>query len=99
MMLAGSTSLKTPMPMTPCGDFAGRILAFAEGTDPGRWSVGDRVCPFPFVQGEGMTGETRSGAACARVRMPVANLIGIPDAVSGRAGCQASRSPTARPIG
>ena len=82
MMLAGSTSLETPMPMIPCGDFAGRILGFAEGTDAGGWSPGDRVCPHPFVLGEGMTGETRLGAACARVRIPVANLIAIPDAVS-----------------
>ena len=43
MMLAGTTSLKTPMPMVPCGDFAGRILSFGPETDPGDWSVGDRV--------------------------------------------------------
>jgi len=82
MMLAGTTSLKTPMPMVPCGDFAGRIVALAEDTDPGDWRAGDRVCPHPFVLGEGMTGETRAGAACERVRIPVANLIAIPDAVS-----------------
>ena len=26
MILAGSTGLKTPLPMTPCGDFAGQIV-------------------------------------------------------------------------
>ncbi len=82
MMLAGSTSLETPLPMVPCGDFAGRILAFAEGSDPGPWKEGDRVCPHPFVLGEGMTGETRVGAACERVRIPIPNLIAIPDGVS-----------------
>jgi alcohol dehydrogenase len=82
MMLAGTTSLKTPMPMIPGGDYAGRILGFAQGTDPGEWSVGDRVCPHPFVFGEGMTGETRTGAACERVRIPITNLIRIPDGVS-----------------
>ena len=82
MMLSGSTSLRTPMPMVPGGDFAGRITAFADETDPGPWKVGDRVCPHPFVFGEGMTGETRVGAACERVRIPVANLIAVPDAVS-----------------
>jgi alcohol dehydrogenase len=82
MMLAGTTSLKTPMPMIPCGDFAGRILGFGPETDPGEWSVGDRVCPHPFVFGEGMTGETRVGAACERVRIPTANLISTPDGVS-----------------
>jgi len=82
MMLTGSTQLKTPMPMIPCGDYAGRIAGFGPNTDPGSWQVGDRVCPHPFVFGEGMTGETRSGAACERVRIPVQNLIAIPDAVS-----------------
>ncbi len=81
MILAGSTGLKTPLPMIPCGDYAGRIAGFAPDTDPGAFRVGDRVCPFPFVPGEGMTGETRVGAACERVRIPVANLIAIPDAV------------------
>ena len=82
MILAGSTGLKTPLPMIPCGDYAGRVAAFAPDTDPGRFSIGDRVCPHPFVLGEGMTGETRRGAACERVRIPVANLISIPDGVS-----------------
>ncbi len=82
MMLAGSTSLKTPMPMIPCGDFAGRIVGFADGSDRGSWKEGDRVCPHPFVFGEGMTGETRIGAACERVRIPIANLIATPDGVS-----------------
>lgn len=82
MILAGSTGLRTPLPMVPCGDCAGRILRFAPDTDPGPFAVGDRVCPFPFVLGEGMTGETRLGVACERVRTPVANLIAIPQAVS-----------------
>ncbi len=82
MMLAGSTGLKTPMPMIPCGDYAGRIAGFGPNTDAGSWEIGDRVCPHPFVFGEGMTGETRTGAACERVRIPVQNLIKIPDAVS-----------------
>ena len=82
MIVAGSTGLKTPFPMIPCGDFAGTIVAFGPDTDAGDWSVGDRVCPHPFVFGEGMTGETRLGAACERVRIPVANLIPIPDGVS-----------------
>ncbi|MDP6979108.1 MAG: zinc-binding dehydrogenase [Myxococcota bacterium] len=82
MMLAGSTGLKTPMPMIPCGDYAGRIAGFGPDTDPGAWKIGDRVCPHPFVFGEGMTGETRTGAACEQVRIPVANLIAVPDAVS-----------------
>jgi alcohol dehydrogenase len=82
MILAGSTSLKTPLPMIPCGDFAGRIVDFGPDTDPADWKIGDRVCPHPFVLGEGMTGETRLGAACERVRIPVRNLIAIPEGVN-----------------
>ena len=82
MIVRGTTGLETPLPMIPCGDYAGRIVAFGPDTDAGEWKVGDRVCPTPFVPGEGMTGETRLGAACERVRMPVANLIRTPDAVS-----------------
>lgn len=81
-IVAGSTGLRTPFPMIPCGDYAGRIVAFGPDTDPGEWRVGDRVCPHPFVPGEGMTGETRTGAACERVRIPLANLIRTPDRVT-----------------
>jgi len=81
-IVAGSTGLKTPLPMVPCGDYAGRIVGFGPGTDPGDWQVGDRVCPHPFVFGEGMTGETRTGAACERVRIPLTNLIRTPDGVT-----------------
>jgi alcohol dehydrogenase len=82
MIVSGSTGLRTPFPMIPCGDYAGRIVEFGPDTNAGDFSVGDRVCPHPFVFGEGMTGETRLGAACERVRIPLANLIPIPDAVS-----------------
>ena len=85
MIVAGSTGLRTPFPMIPCGDYAGRIAAFGPDTDPGEWSIGDRVCPHPFVFGEGMTGETRLGAACEHVRIPIANLIRIPDGVTEEA--------------
>jgi alcohol dehydrogenase len=80
MILAGTTGLKTPLPMTPCGDFAGEIVEL--GSDVADWKVGDRVCPHPFVLGEGMTGETRIGAASEFVRIPAANLIRTPDGVS-----------------
>ena len=81
-ILAGTTGLRTPLPMVPCGDFAGTVLGFGPDTDPGEWKAGDRVCPFPFVLGEGMTGETRTGAACERVRIPLGNLIRTPDGVT-----------------
>lgn len=79
MILTGSTGLKTPLPMIPGGDYAGDIVEL--GSEVQGWQVGDRVCPHPFVLGEGMTGETRTGAACELVRIPAANLIRIPDEV------------------
>jgi alcohol dehydrogenase len=80
MILSGSTGLKTPLPMTLCGDFAGEIVEL--GSDVAGWHVGNRVCPHPFVFGEGMTGETRIGAASEYVRIPASNLIATPESVS-----------------
>jgi hypothetical protein len=40
MILSGSTGLKTPLPMTPCGDFAGELVEL--GADVAGWQVGDR---------------------------------------------------------
>lgn len=81
MILAGTTGLKTPLPMIPCGDYAGEIAELGADVSS-EWKVGDRVCPHPFVFGEGMTGETRLGAACELARIPATNLLRIPDAVS-----------------
>lgn len=80
MMLAGSTGLKVPLPMTPCGDFAGEIAAM--GDRVAGWSLGDRVCPYPILPGKGMMGETTPGAASEYVVVPADALIAIPDAVS-----------------
>jgi alcohol dehydrogenase len=82
MILAGTTGLKTPLPMIPCGDIAGEVVELGAEVAGGEWKIGDRVCPHPFVLGEGMTGETRLGAACEYVRIPATNLIRIPDRVS-----------------
>ncbi|MEM9621094.1 MAG: zinc-binding dehydrogenase [Pseudomonadota bacterium] len=80
MMLNGSTQLRTPLPMIPLGDCAGEIAALGAGVTG--WSVGDRVCPHPFVAGEGMTGETRRGVAAEFAVFPAANLLRMPDSVS-----------------
>ena len=34
-IVAGSTGLKTPLTMVPCGDYAGRIVGFGPDTDSG----------------------------------------------------------------
>ena len=80
MILQGSTELKTPFPMIPLGDCAGEIAALGENVKG--WAVGDRVCPIPFVMGEGMSGETRLGVAAEYAVFPATNLIKMPDAVS-----------------
>ncbi len=82
MMLGGTTGLRVPLPMTPCGDAAGEIEAFGPGTDTAGWSVGDRVMLDPFIEGRGMLGEKARGAASEYVSIPLANLVRIPDGVS-----------------
>ncbi|MDP6873374.1 MAG: zinc-binding dehydrogenase [Alphaproteobacteria bacterium] len=81
MILGGTTGLKTPMPMVPGGDYAGEIVELGANVGDG-WALGDRVCPHPFVLGEGMTGETRLGAAAEFARIPASQLIRTPDGVS-----------------
>lgn len=80
MMLAGSTGLKVPLPMIPCGDFSGDIVSV--GAEVDGWSVGDRVCGYPVLPGLGMMGEVTPGAACELVRMPAECLVRVPDSVS-----------------
>ncbi|MEO0462950.1 MAG: zinc-binding dehydrogenase [Pseudomonadota bacterium] len=80
MMLLGTTGLKVPFPMTPCGDFAGEIAALGDKVHG--WSVGDRVSPYPILLGKGMMGETTPGAACEFVVVPAEALIAVPDGVS-----------------
>lgn len=80
MMLSGSTGLKTPFPMSPCGDFAGEIAALGDGVSG--WTVGQRVNPYPILPVKGMMGETTPGAACEYVVVPASMLIEIPDGVT-----------------
>ena len=70
MILAGSTGLRTPLPMIPCGDYAGRIVDFGPDTDPGGFARGDRVCPFPFVRGEGMFANIDQNRVATRTVTP-----------------------------
>ena len=82
MILKGTTSLKTPFPMSPGGDFSGEIVGLGSSVDNGTWKVGDRVCPYPYIDGRGMTGETLPGACRELVTMPVTNLLRMPDGLS-----------------
>ena len=82
MILKGTTSLKTPFPMSPGGDFSGEIVALGLAVDSSIWRVGDRVCPYPYIEGRGMTGETLPGACRELVTMPVTNLLRMPERLS-----------------
>ena len=79
MILGGTTKLRNPWPMVPCGDAAGEIDAVGEGVTG--WANGDRVSLLPW--GEfGMMGETAQGAAREYVTVPAANLIAVAASVS-----------------
>ena len=82
MMLQGTTKLKVPFPMIPGGDFAGEIVEAGSAVDGSQWKRGDRVCPFPVIEGKGMTGETVRGACCEFITMPAANLLRMPEGLS-----------------
>jgi alcohol dehydrogenase len=82
MILKGMTSLKTPFPMSPGGDFSGEIVALGSAVDCSTWHVGDRVCPYPYIEGRGMMGETLPGACRELVTMPVTNLLPMPEGLS-----------------
>ncbi len=81
MMLEGSTGLTVPMPMTPCGDFAGEISGLGSGVS-GDWRVGQRVTANPVLPARGMMGEVAPGAAAEYVVVPQEAVIALPDAVT-----------------
>ncbi|MEM1019401.1 MAG: zinc-binding dehydrogenase [Pseudomonadota bacterium] len=81
MMLEGSTGLKTPFPMVPCGDFAGTIEALGSAVK-GNWSKGQAVTGYPILPEKGMMGEVTPGAACDYVAIPESCVVAVPDGVS-----------------
>ncbi|MDE2879184.1 zinc-binding dehydrogenase [Candidatus Palauibacter soopunensis] len=82
MMLGGTTGLRVPLPMTPCGDAAGEIAGFGPGTDAAGRQVGDRVMIDPLLESRGMLGEKAPGAASEYLAVPLENLLPIPDGVA-----------------
>src|SRR3954462_10632919 len=60
MILAKTTALRTPLPMIPCGDAAGEVVAV--GPEVEGWREGDRGSLYPMVPGEG--GRGRRGRRC-----------------------------------
>ena len=82
MMLAGSTGLKVPLPMVPCGDVAGTVDTLGagvegiEGVQPGQ-----PVLIHPILPGRGMMGEVTAGGACEYVSVPASVLVPMPQGV------------------
>ncbi len=92
MVLRGIPGLPTPLPMIPCADAAGEIVALGQDVDRERWRIGQRVGIVPIRPGAGMIGETLPGVAAEYVAIPTAALLPLPDAVSH---VQAACLPTA----
>ena len=82
MIALGTTKLKTPLPMIPCGDAAGEVVAVGSAVAPNTVKIGDRVSLYPYISGIGMMGETAPGVCREYFNAPAQNLIKIPDGVS-----------------
>ncbi|MCP3855687.1 MAG: zinc-binding dehydrogenase [Actinomycetia bacterium] len=80
----GMPGIKTPLPMIPGCDGAGRVDAVGQGVDG--WSAGDRVLVDPVQwTGDGriqMIGDTKWGAYAEFVIVDARQLIALPDEVS-----------------
>lgn len=74
----GMSGFPVPMPFISGGDIAGEIASL--GPIVKDWKVGDRVALHPVTH-EGMMGEEVLGGMAEYVRVPVDNLIRIPDNV------------------
>ncbi len=79
MMLAGSTGLKVPLPMVPCGDVAGVVDTLGAGVDGP--VPGTPVSIYPILPGRGMMGEVTGGGACEFICVPASVLLPMPDGV------------------
>lgn len=80
MMLAGTTQLRTPLPMIPCGDVVGEIAGFGPSAHA-QWREGDRVSVYPILPA-GMMGEVVPGGLCEWISVPLDNLLPIPAGVT-----------------
>ena len=79
----GMPGIKTPLPMIPGCDAAGRVDALGRGVEG--WSRGDRVLVDPVQWSDGkirMIGDTRWGAYAEHVVVDARQLIALPDEVS-----------------
>ncbi|OBS51055.1 MULTISPECIES: zinc-binding dehydrogenase [Methylosinus] len=77
MVLRGIPELPIPLPMIPCADCAGEIVALGE-TERDAWKIGDRVSVVPLQPGRGMMGETLPGVAAQYCLAPLSALLPLP---------------------
>jgi len=80
----GMPGIKTPLPMIPGCDAAGRVDAVGDGVQG--WACGDRVMVDPVQWSDDgrilMIGDTRWGAYAEQVVVDARQLIALPDGVS-----------------
>jgi alcohol dehydrogenase len=77
----GMPGIRIPMPCIMGLDFAGEIVEL--GSEVSGWSRGDRVLVDPINRVDGgLMGETIHGGLATRCRVPVHQLIAIPEGVS-----------------
>ena len=74
-VLNGIPGMKTPLPMIPCGDVAGEIVAV--GASVKNRKVGELVSIVPFLDGKIM-GETTLGGCCELISLPEEGVLPIP---------------------
>jgi alcohol dehydrogenase len=97
MVLRGIPELPTPLPMIPCSDCAGDIVALGPAVDGARWRIGDRVSVMPIRPGQGMVGETLPGVAAEFCAVPQSALLPLPSSLSYvEAACLPTAYGTAR---
>ena len=75
----GMPGIRTPLPMVPGCDGAGRIERL--GADVEGWTEGDRVLIDPLIGVTGMIGDTAWGACAEFVSVDAGQLLALPDDV------------------
>jgi alcohol dehydrogenase len=79
----GMPGITIPLPIIIGSDIAGTVVSVGSGVTA--WRTGDRVMLDPVVKTgdrHGMIGETFDGGRAELVKVPAANLLRVPDAVS-----------------
>lgn len=82
MVLQGIPTLRTPLPMIPCGDVAGTVAAIGKDVPSGLFAIGDAVLANPLLPGRGLLGETLRGGLCERIALPYQQWLPLPANVS-----------------